>query len=60
MNRLHNACFAILNTETSFWVIENFGAIYKINSTAFIRTCASNFSSNNMKMCASSKIPTIY
>jgi len=59
MSRLLNACFAILNIAITFWVIQNCGVIYRIN-TAFIRTNPHNFSSNSTNICANSKIPSIH
>jgi len=35
MRHMSNACFAILNIATSFWLSENCGVIYKKNA-AFI------------------------
>jgi len=59
MNRLHNACFAILNIATSFWVLQNCGVIYKTNTT-FIRTSSRKFSSNSTNICANSKITFVH
>jgi len=50
ISRLLNACFAILNIATNFWLIQNCGVICKTNMT-FIRTCPHNTSSNNTNMC---------
>jgi len=51
--------FAILDIETSFWLIHHGGIIYKTN-IAFIKTSPSNFSSNDTNICANSKIPSIH
>jgi len=58
-SRLLNACFAILNITTKFWVTQNCGVIYKRNM-AFIRASLRNFSSNSTNICANSKIPFLY
>jgi len=59
MSRLLRACFAILNTATSFRLTENCVVIYKSNMT-FIRINPHNGYSNSTNICANSKIPSIH
>ena len=55
MIHMLNACFAILNRATSFWLIQNCKVMYKTN-TVFIRSPC-DISSSSTNICANSKNP---